>query len=450
MTGRSHPTLGLAAVGLAGAAWVTACAMPQLAPSYSADSTNSPDVGGEDAGPDAAPPSVSDACLGKAPGIYCAQTLKISASARYSCSGNNALLLDLCTEGCGESSPAGNAACFSPVCPADGDFCGGSIGGNASSLYVCSGGVVAAESPCPFQCESGPSQGADYCQNGSTPPSNIQAAALSGGAVVQWTAQENPTTGFTVIAAPGGNVATVGPNIRQATIPNLTNGITYSFEIQADDGAPSVASNLIVPDVGSNIMPEIPHRHQVHKETCESASLSMILAHESISASEDDVISLLPVQSEAGTYSAGILHWGNPFEAFVGEIDGSESNYTGYGTYYPTIQGAALKLNATVISAGVAIAPATLYQNLLAGHPAVVWVNGSLNGQLQAVAPWDTWDGQQLVWYGPNEHAIALVGITPDAVIAQNPDVNSAWQAIARPEFEQSFLSFNQMAVIIQ
>jgi hypothetical protein len=133
----------------------------------------------------------------------------------------------------------------------------------------------------------------------------------------------------------------------------------------------------------------------------------------------------------------------------VGSPDGSEQSYTGYGTYYPTIARVAAALGATVLVAGESTSPATLYGEVLQGHPAVAWISGDLQTHAP-VMPWITFDGTQLTWYGGYEHAVAIVGVTPDAVIVNNPDLSTPWQSIPKTIFEPSFEQFNQMAVIIE
>jgi hypothetical protein len=71
---------------------------------------------------------------------------------------------------------------------------------------------------------------------------------------------------------------------------------------------------------------------------CESASLAVALQTKGFALTQLWVFDALPKQPQLALVSRGRpLAWGDPYEAFVGNVNGSESNYTGYRVYYPPI-----------------------------------------------------------------------------------------------------------------
>jgi len=82
-------------------------------------------------------------------------------------------------------------------------------------------------------------------------PAGVSAQAGNGSAVVNWGAAPDnraPITSY-VVTWPGGSV-TAGPGAGQATVPGLTNGVTYVFTVAATNSAgtgPSASSNPVTP-----------------------------------------------------------------------------------------------------------------------------------------------------------------------------------------------------------
>ena len=140
------------------------------------------------------------------------------------------------------------------------------------------------------------------------------------------------------------------------------------------------------------------------------------------------------------------MHWGDPYAAFVGNINGSEVALTGYGTYYPTITKAATALGGKVLRSGEGIAPGDVYQAVLQGHPVETWVT------YQWVQParrdYVAFDGRTIPYAGPVEHAVVVAGVDPGRVLINDPWFGPGW--ISKTTFEAAYAVYNQMAVIIQ
>jgi uncharacterized protein YvpB len=361
----------------------------------------------------------------------------------YSCDGTDApTVATACPQGC---NPA-VTACYQASCAgrSDGKYCGSDeVDGNPTVVYVCQGGAVASFGKCPGLCIREPSGVDDAC--GPTIPTDVRAAAGDGLAVVRWTPAGTAQTGFTVTASPGGVTAQAPSN---AT--GLTNGIGYTFTITQDGGMPSAATAAVTPSPNANVVTDVLHHPQTRNLTCEEASLVMALSHAGISRTEDDVLNDIGIDWTAATFDTnGFLHWGDPYKSFVGDPDGLETSYTGYGTYWPNIQRAAVDFGAMVVQAGEGTSPASLYAAILAGHPAVVWVTGNFQVYTRQNT-WITDDGQTIGWYGPAEHAVTVVGVDDTTVIIDNPLNPVEWQRVAKTTFEAVYAVYNQAAVVVQ
>src|SRR5438128_1948237 len=93
--------------------------------------------------------------------------------------------------------------------------------------------------------------------------------------------------------------------------------------------------------------------YQDHPLSCEEASMSMALTHQGIALSQDQILSELGADSRPMYVDqAGRVHWGNPYETFVGNVDGNESDYTGFGTYYPPLVRVAKAHGARILAYG--------------------------------------------------------------------------------------------------
>jgi uncharacterized protein YvpB len=191
---------------------------------------------------------------------------------------------------------------------------------------------------------------------------------------------------------------------------------------------------------------DIALHHQEQRATCEVASLQMALAGVGITTNERALLALTGVDGRAPATDASgdLTQWGDPNAAFVGDPDGSPVDHTGYGVYAAPIARAATGSGATVSAAGTGIAPATVYAAVMSGHPAVTWVTNTYRAE--PLATWRAWDGA-VVSYTLREHAVAVIGVTPTQVLLNDPWYGQRWHP--RSEFEASYGTFNDMAVIL-
>jgi len=198
------------------------------------------------------------------------------------------------------------------------------------------------------------------------------------------------------------------------------------------------------PGTGSRVL-NVPWYHQVYVLSCESAALRMALAYEGIATTDRAVLDIMGSDLRGPVFDSSGMHWGDPFATFVGNVNGSEVALTGYGTYYPTIAHAAMVLGGHVLRSGQNILPAELYDAVLNGHPAVVWV--TYHWVRLTRKDYVAFDGKTVTYAGPGEHAVTLVGVQPNRVLINNPATGVEW--IDKTTFEAIYAIYDHMAVIL-
>lgn len=190
----------------------------------------------------------------------------------------------------------------------------------------------------------------------------------------------------------------------------------------------------------------VPYYRQVYELSCEEAALQMALGSEGISATQGDILNTIGIDYRpAYRDSGGNFHWGDPYANFVGDPNGSETNDTGYGTYWSTIASAAQHYGGHVRSAGEAYSPASVYNSILNGHPVVAWV--SFDYAPHQNSYYSAFDGRWVQFGAPYEHAVTVIGVNPSSVLVNDPWHGQMW--ISRGTFETAYAVFNDMAVVL-
>lgn len=205
--------------------------------------------------------------------------------------------------------------------------------------------------------------------------------------------------------------------------------------------APPVTS----PSTPSARILDVPWFRQAYELTCEEASLRMALAHEGISTTDAAILDVIGIDDRPATFDRGAMRWGDPYVTFVGDPNGSEVALTGYGTYYPTIERAAVTLGGQVLRAGEGIAPTDVYDAVLQGHPVVAWVTYGWGPT--ARNDYVAFDGRPVPYAGPVEHAVTVVGVNETSVLVNNPMSGPEW--VSKSTFEASYWTYQQMAVVL-
>jgi uncharacterized protein YvpB len=174
--------------------------------------------------------------------------------------------------------------------------------------------------------------------------------------------------------------------------------------------APGQTATPVVTDAGAVYLPG-PIIKQDLALDCESAALQVALAVRHIEVPQDRIFASLPqdprpVQLGADGYP---VRWGDPFTAFVGDVNGYEPRFTGYGVYYPPIAAAAQRFGATADGhTGWTIAE--IVAQLRLGNAVVIWLTSDFKAHIPRY--WTAWDGTRVPW-AIGEHAVPVIGYDP-------------------------------------
>lgn len=181
---------------------------------------------------------------------------------------------------------------------------------------------------------------------------------------------------------------------------------------------------------------------------CESAALEVALAIQGIHANQDQIYQSLPqdprqVQLGPDGYPE---RWGDPYVDFVGDVNGYEPSYTGYGVYYPPVLAAAQRYGATA-HGGLGWTVPDVVQQLREGNSVVVW----LTSDFKAHSPryWTAWDGRRIPW-AIGEHAVPVIGYDPVAGTVTVVDVlYGVERTLPVAQFAAAMTTFGGMAIAV-
>ncbi len=190
-----------------------------------------------------------------------------------------------------------------------------------------------------------------------------------------------------------------------------------------------------------------PVLHQSMALDCESAALAVALQTKGIALTQAWVFDQLPKQPQKALVSGGRpVEWGDPYEAFVGNVNGSETKYTGYGVYYPPIAAVAQRAGASVLARTGWTTNQIEYQ-IAIGHPVVVWSN--FNFGYSGTSTWKAWDGR-VVPYTTLEHAVTVIGFNSVAGTVTVIDVGVGQRrTISTAQFTAAIATFGGMGVAV-
>ena len=180
------------------------------------------------------------------------------------------------------------------------------------------------------------------------------------------------------------------------------------FKIQGEKAAKKSESEITILD--------IPLDWQDKSLSCEAASLKMALHSKGVIVSEDEIME--KIGYDPTPHAAGI--WGDPYQAYVGEIDGKMCG-TGYGVYWePVAKAANSWRQARVISGGNL---EDLTREIELGNPVVVW--GALPVDSLTDCSWSTPAGKYIKAF-KETHVRLVVGFmgeakNPSKIIINDP-----------------------------
>jgi uncharacterized protein YvpB len=185
--------------------------------------------------------------------------------------------------------------------------------------------------------------------------------------------------------------------------------------------------------------------YQTHSLSCEETATSMALTHQGIYLSQDQILAEIGADTSPMYVDGnGTVRWGNPYEHFVGNVNGSEHNYTGYQANYPPLVRMARAHGASVLAAGWMSAE-TIYTNVVANHPVVVYATYDWGWHPRH--DYLSYDGQWIPWIGPyvDAHVYTVVGVNPWSVLVNDPIRGQYW--VSKSTFEAAYSVFQEAIV---
>ena len=206
----------------------------------------------------------------------------------------------------------------------------------------------------------------------------------------------------------------------------------------------ATAPRAWAPPAGYVTIP-VPIYRQTRNLNCETAAMQMGLAYYGHYYSQDSLFAYENPDLRAPIVSNGVIvQWGDPYTNFVGNVNGSETAFTGYGVYYPVILSIARSHGVPNAYGGEGFSAATVYAELAAGHPVQIWMEARWSRP--AVRTWTAWDGRR-IRYSLAEHSVILTGVSATQVRVNDDQFGSQYW-VSKWTFETSWRDFNNMAVI--
>jgi uncharacterized protein YvpB len=173
-----------------------------------------------------------------------------------------------------------------------------------------------------------------------------------------------------------------------------------------DSQAPAIAepatSGEVAQPTPSATRLSVARQQQSHNLSCESSAASMVAEYYGVPLSEEEVLALLPFNS-------------NPCLGFRGNVDGPTGGIVDYGVYAGPIADIlnARGLQARMVSGGLEGIKAAITE----GNPVIAWVTYNC---LPSTRTTTLIDGQEVTLV-PNQHVVVVTGFNADGVWANDP-----------------------------
>lgn len=171
---------------------------------------------------------------------------------------------------------------------------------------------------------------------------------------------------------------------------------------------PETAPNLSLYNV---VTLDVPAYKQEYKNSCEESALRMVLAYYDITATEMEIVEKVGYKPRNWDYKNNI--WDDPYEMYVGAIDGKSPNgtkMTGYGTFAPPIAKAARAYGREAQDYSPVTA-SFIAEQIYNGNPVILW--GFFKTPTYVKYSWKTDAGKVIEAYS-GEHARVVVGVVGD------------------------------------
>jgi uncharacterized protein YvpB len=210
----------------------------------------------------------------------------------------------------------------------------------------------------------------------------------------------------------------------------------------------SAAASDYAAYVNGNFSIPAPQYKQTHSLDCEAGALQIALAARGTAVSQNAELAYwrADLRPSVRDGAGNILQWGDPYQTFVGNVNGDEWNATGYGIYYPPVVSFADAVGHNAIGQQW-WNPQQLMALVASGYPAVIWI--SYDMQDASPRSWTAWDGRA-VTYILDEHAVTVVGVDygSQTIIVDDPATGTQ-KEFSWADFYRSFSYLGNMATVV-
>lgn len=196
---------------------------------------------------------------------------------------------------------------------------------------------------------------------------------------------------------------------------NTKYAITLAAGILSDGGLDSTTAQTVSFTTELSVTKlSVPFHRQEHNLSCEVATLVMALKYRGVNITEATLIKAIgfdPTPKKNGV-------WGDPYQAFVGDIDGHQPS-TGYGVYWGPIATAASKYRSARILTGGKLSDITA--EIKKGNPVIFWGTAGTGKRID----WRTSGGTTIMAVN-GEHTRVVIGFigpadNPTKIITLDP-----------------------------
>lgn len=216
---------------------------------------------------------------------------------------------------------------------------------------------------------------------------------------------------------------------------------TIKAGVTSLDGLDSIIDNTIAfSTVQSVFKLPVPAYLQQHPLSCEVAALRMALAYRQIEKTEEEL--LVQVGYDPSPRRGNL--WGDPYEIFVGSIDGKQMS-TGYGVYWPPIARVAALYRPAREFSGLSLSE--ILTEVKQGNPVIIWTY-SRSG---IPTFWFDGDGEK-IFAASGEHTVVIVGFVgsvdnPSQIIVNDSLLGQLYWPVS--EFTDKASLFANSGVVI-
>jgi uncharacterized protein YvpB len=227
--------------------------------------------------------------------------------------------------------------------------------------------------------------------------------------------------------------------------PACSHSVSSADDCGRNAAAAQQANIRAIPSLATHVVSGITFYYQDRPLSCEEASTSMALTHQGIYLSQDQILAEVGADRRPMYVdNTGQVRWANPYETFVGNVDGNESVFTGYGTFYPPLVRVAAAHGARILDYG-SMTASQIYAGVMADHPVVAFA--TWDWQWHPRHDYLSFDGRWIPWIGPTyaSHVYVVVGVSPSRVLVNDPIRGQYW--ISKAAFEAGYSDFNEAIV---